>query len=1053
MYIANCYVVPENSLYLHYDPFGLIHDDIVNLPNDSFVLLAGDYNAHTNNENGIRDHIPGTDSREDNNMVHCFANYICEIPDNMKVRSSLDDRPMNNHGKCLIELCKATDLIILNGRIGEDAGTGRCTHFNSKSHGVLDYMLASPLLLHKIKRFKICEPFPDSDHAPLELKIACTFDKFNNNSLISPHVWEKQLKYVWQRADLCKLKTAITDFTSMEYRNDYTQSLSRIDNTDLVAKKFDSFISQACQRVFHLKEIRQVRGYKNAKWFDTECKHLRALAIQAGERMNSDTDKHLFAQACKAYRSCKQRKKREYRLHCVSNMDHILQNSPSDLWKFIDRVQLKNCNTNEPSGDEFYQHFDNLTKPIIDSNFEKDYEKMAKTFLDNYVTDNSNDNCNSELEHQILNDNFTCEEIVSAIDSLKTSKSPGADCIPPEFIKMCKIELRDDITNLFNYILEKREFPERWAEGIKSAIHKKGDRLNPNNYRGISVPKIFEKLFEIVVHTRLQFINEAFGHIDETNGGFLKGRRTSDNAFILRSLIQKQLLLGKRLYVCFVDFSSAFDLVNRHILFYKLMTNGWKGRLIDTLRDLYNKTHFRIKKGSTLSPIIENHMGVNQGGNASGFLFRKYMADLSDYLKSEFGVTIGNRIIAHVLWADDLILLSDEPKGIVKQLGGLKQFCKKNQTSVNQIKTKLMVFGSNEEISLEFNDSVIQQVDRYKYVGFVIKSINRADGDPFKCNYSYLCDQARKALFGIKRKLKILGKLPPKTMFYVFNTLIKPIVTYGSDVWGINKGGRELIDKVFLKFMKQTLGIKQSTSTLMVYGETGQFPPSIDCIYNTICFLNRIACMNSDTLVRQAYEELNALQVCGFQTWCGKAWELMQLYGIPFNSDQNSFKKQVKCSIRKKFVQTWSTECCNLDDNPIMRTYSIFKQDFGMELYLHKVSNFKYRQAISKLRTSSHDLTIEKARHCANRIDITQRLCPICGLIEDEIHFLVTCHLYSDERKILYQIIGLDGTLVQNSSPAEIFCHLMKLKDQYYLEKLGQFIYTSFKKRNQYIFG
>ena len=105
-------------------------------------------------------------------------------------------------------------------------------------------------------------------------------------------------------------------------------------------------------------------------------------------------------------------------------------------------------------------------------------------------------------------------------------------------------------------------------------------------------PKIFEKLFEIVVYNRLQFFNEAFDKIDESNGGFLKGRRTSDNIFILNGLIQKQLLLGQSLYVCFVDFSSAFDKINRYILFQKLIKQGWSGRIIDTLRDLYKKTTF-----------------------------------------------------------------------------------------------------------------------------------------------------------------------------------------------------------------------------------------------------------------------------------------------------------------------------------------------------------------------------------------------------------------------------------------------------------------------------
>ena len=46
-------------------------------------------------------------------------------------------------------------------------------------------------------------------------------------------------------------------------------------------------------------------------------------------------------------------------------------------------------------------------------------------------------------------------------------------------------------------------------------------------------------------------------------------------------------------------------------------------------------------------------MGVNQGGIASGLLFRKYLADLSAYLQSEFGVCVGEIIIMHILWADD----------------------------------------------------------------------------------------------------------------------------------------------------------------------------------------------------------------------------------------------------------------------------------------------------------------------------------------------------------------------------------------------------------------
>ena len=134
-------------------------------------------------------------------------------------------------------------------------------------------------------------------------------------------------------------------------------------------------------------------------------------------------------------------------------------------------------------------------------------------------------------------------------------------------------------------------------------------------------------------------------------------------------------------------------------------------------------THCRLKKDGTLSDIIFYSIGVNQGGNASGFLFRKYMSDLSKYLHVHYGVIIGDIILAHLLWADDLILISDSIEGIKKQLKGLKTFCAENHMCINEIKTKLMCFGETGDVDIVFNDRRIEQVKQYKYLGCIIQAI------------------------------------------------------------------------------------------------------------------------------------------------------------------------------------------------------------------------------------------------------------------------------------------------------------------------------------------
>ena len=237
--------------------------------------------------------------------------------------------------------------------------------------------------------------------------------------------------------------------------------------------------------------------------------------------------------------------------------------------------------------------------------------------------------------------------------------------------------------------------------------------------------------------------------------------------------------MGKPLYVCYVDFSMAFDLVNRHILFYKLIKQGWCGRVIDTLRNFYTKADGRI------SPPIPNHIDVNQGGNVSGLLFRKYLADLDEYLCK--GVCIGDTIIAHLLWADDLILFTDSIKRPQKQSDGLFNFCSDNMMIVNETKTKVMVCGSaSRDIVVKFNDKVLDVVDQYKYLGNLMNSVKRGNQDVFGANYQYLCNKARQAVFAMFKRLKNIGALPIKIMIFLFQSLIKPVLVYGSDVWGVN---------------------------------------------------------------------------------------------------------------------------------------------------------------------------------------------------------------------------------------------------------------------------
>jgi len=81
----------------------------------------------------------------------------------------------------------------------------------------------------------------------------------------------------------------------------------------------------------------------------------------------------------------------------------------------------------------------------------------------------------------------SASEVELAIDKLKSHKSPGIDQIQGELIKAGGRTIYLEIQKLIICIWKKEKLPEEWKETIIVPIHKKGDKTDCNNYRGISL--------------------------------------------------------------------------------------------------------------------------------------------------------------------------------------------------------------------------------------------------------------------------------------------------------------------------------------------------------------------------------------------------------------------------------------------------------------------------------------------------------------------------------------------------------------------------------------
>ena len=221
---------------------------------------------------------------------------------------------------------------------------------------------------------------------------------------------------------------------------------------------------------------------------------------------------------------------------------------------------------------------------------------------------------------------FTCKEVKNSISDLKIHKNEGTDLILNEFIKYGSGVILKTLVKLFNKILNVGVFPESWNLSLLSSIHKSGDPTDPGNYRGISVCSCLGKLFNRLLQKRLDNFLENNNLLSPNQTGFRKGFRTTDNIFILKTVINKYLnRCNGKVFVCFVDFKKAFDSVWRQALLFKLLDKGIGGNFYKIIKHIYSNTKYSYKSSNFYSNPFMANSGVKQGDNLSPTLFNIFI--------------------------------------------------------------------------------------------------------------------------------------------------------------------------------------------------------------------------------------------------------------------------------------------------------------------------------------------------------------------------------------------------------------------------------------------
>ena len=355
------YIAPEHSTHTREDAFNMLESEIACISKDQDIMICGDYNARTGllpdfsahclsgNDDSLPVKVPSDD---------LIGEQItrCLIDRGMLLRYSEDNKSVNNYGKKLLDMCKTTGLLIVNGRIGLDKGLGKYTRSDTTGNSVVDYVICSPNLFVKINDFYIQEKLPESDHLPLCMSLV-TDEPGDNASRNTDNSWRPCYRYKWDFHGLENMKRNLIDNISRPYLKDLYDRLADLSCTSVVAEAHDEYIMQACNRACTLRRTRPPGKKRPLPWYDEECKTKRAQAIRAGHHVVTDSERQHLIQRCQDYRACKQRKKRTFQRECVKRIEYAYYYDKSNLWPVLDDISRDSRSEIPLSGDVFLSSF------------------------------------------------------------------------------------------------------------------------------------------------------------------------------------------------------------------------------------------------------------------------------------------------------------------------------------------------------------------------------------------------------------------------------------------------------------------------------------------------------------------------------------------------------------------------------------------------------------------------------------------------------------------------------------------------------------------------
>ena len=724
------------------------------------TLILGDFNGHVGtNRDGVE------------NVIGAF---------------SVGDK--NEDGERLIDFCVRNNLTIMNTCFKHrdshkwtwyrwDANEGKYT-----SMSMIDFVLASNR--YSVNDVKAIPSLSmDGDHRMVMCKLMIQKPKKRRPV--------KKKRYVLENLNTEEIKE---DYREKLKHNIESEDVQESESAETRWMKLKESINKAAEETIGVKFVGGKMKKCTPWWTDEVRDAVRKKMQKFRSLMKHQTPekREIYKEACREAETVKRSAKRKVWEELGGKLEADYGGGRKLLYSIAKKYRKGGKEETRTIKDDKGELL--IDKEDIDERWRQYFEDLLNVAGQDEELDDEDDEDEEETAEV---DHITEEEVMKELKKMKNGKSPGLDGLTAELLKEGGEVLLKEITELFNKVYSTGLVPEEWGKAVICPIFKggnikedksKGDRQNCKNYRGISLLPHIVKLYERIIEKKLRSCVE--NDLGEWQYGFRPHRSTMDLIFTLKILMEKSWEFNIDQYMAFLDLEKAFDRVPRGKMWKVLRRYGIPKKLLNAIKALYNTCDSRVQEGKW----FKVGCGVRQGSALSPLLFIIYMDRVVKDIAAEEVETLS--------YADDVALVA-ETEALLQAC--VEQWCRqleKYGMKMNTTKSEVMVLSKlKRSCNILAGGQKLKEVNTFKYLGvnFNDNGIMEAEIDARIAKYS--------KNVGLLYPLLKEREIPTKVKITIYKTILRPILTYGSEAWVLIKRLQSKVQAAEMRVLRLILGV------------------------------------------------------------------------------------------------------------------------------------------------------------------------------------------------------------------------------------------------------